>query len=211
MGPDERPFGRLLVPRALTTEEVRSVPGLFAAAAGRALRAGFGAVEVHGAHGYLLHQFLSPLSNSRTDAYGGDFEGRTRLLLETCAAVRAEVGQDVPVLVRISATDCVDGGWTLEDTVELARVLRGAGVDLVDCSSGGTVPDAQIPVGPGYQVPFAAAVRRRAGVPSGAVGMIAEPKQAADVARSAGRSSTSAPAPDTGPGLGTHSGLTAPG
>jgi 2,4-dienoyl-CoA reductase-like NADH-dependent reductase (Old Yellow Enzyme family) len=181
VGPDERPFGSLLAPRALAAEEVAGIPALFAAAARRALEAGFEVVEVHGAHGYLLHQFLSPLSNGRTDGYGGDLVGRTRLLRETCAAVRAEVGQDVPVLVRLSATDWVEGGWALTDTVELSRLLKEDGVDLLDCSSGGNVPDAQIPVGPGYQVPFAAAVRRKAGVPSGAVGMITEPKQAADI------------------------------
>ena len=181
VGPDSRPHGRLLPPRPLTLEEVRAVPGLFAAAARRALAAGFEVVEIHAAHGYLLHQFLSPLSNSRADAYGGDLAGRSRLLLETCAAVRAEVGEDVPVLVRLSATDWVEGGWDVEDTVAVAGLLREAGVDLVDVSSGGNDPRQQIAPGPGYQVAFAARVRRAAGVPTGAVGLITEPKQAADI------------------------------
>ena len=181
VGPDARPFGRLLEPRALSLEEVQAVPALFAAAARRALRAGFEVVELHAAHGYLLHEFLSPLSNSRADAYGGDFAGRTRLLMETYAAVRAEVGEEVPVLVRLSATDWVEGGWALEDTVTVSSMLREAGADLVDVSSGGNDPRQEIPLSPGYQVPFAAAVRRSAGIPTGAVGLITEPKQAADI------------------------------
>ncbi|GAA1344983.1 NADH:flavin oxidoreductase/NADH oxidase [Saccharothrix algeriensis] len=150
----------------------------FAAAARRAVAAGFEVVEVHAAHGYLLHQFLSPLSNRRTDRHGGSLENRTRLAREVTAAVRAAVGEDVPVLVRVSATDWVEGGWTPEDTVVLARELAAAGADLVDVSTGGNVPRAEIPVGPGYQVPFAETVRREADVPVGAVGLITEARQA---------------------------------
>ena len=153
----------------------------FAAAARRAVAAGFEVVEVHAAHGYLLHQFLSPLSNRRTDRHGGSLENRTRLAREVTAAVRAAVGEDVPVLVRVSATDWVEGGWTPEDTVVLARELAAAGADLVDVSTGGNVPRAEIPVGPGYQVPFAETVRREADVPVGAVGLITEARQAEQV------------------------------
>ena len=127
------------------------MPGLFAAAARRALEAGFEVVEMRAAHGYLLHEFLSPLSNGRTDAYGDDFEGRTRLLMETYAAVRAAVGEDVPVVVRLSATDWVEGGWALKDTVRVSRLLGGAGVDLIDCSSGGNHPRQEIALRPGYR------------------------------------------------------------
>ncbi|MEU7530842.1 NADH:flavin oxidoreductase/NADH oxidase [Saccharothrix sp. NPDC042600] len=166
------------VPRELTVPEIAGVVEDFAAAARRAVAAGFEVVEVHAAHGYLLHQFLSPLSNHRTDGYGGSLANRTRLAREVVAAVRAAVGDDVPVLVRISATDWVDGGWAVEDGVVLARDLAAAGADLVDVSSGGSVPRADIPLGPGYQVPFAEAVRSKAGVPVGTVGMITEARQA---------------------------------
>ena len=136
----------------------------FAAAAGRALRAGFDAVELHMAHGYLLHQFLSPLTNRRNDAWGGDFDGRARLPLECARAVRAALPEEVPLAVRVSHTDWVEGGWTTEETVELSRRMKALGVDLVDVSSGGLDPRQRIPVGPGYQVPGAEAVRRGAGV-----------------------------------------------
>jgi 2,4-dienoyl-CoA reductase-like NADH-dependent reductase (Old Yellow Enzyme family) len=154
------------------------VVAAFVAAARRALWAGFKAVEVHAAHGYLLHQFHSPLSNHRTDRYGGDFEGRTRLTREVVSAVRAVLPEAMPLLVRVSATDWVEGGWTPDETVELARGLKGLGVDLVDCSSGGLVPYAKVPAAPGYQVPFAERVRREAALPSGAVGLITTPAQA---------------------------------
>jgi 2,4-dienoyl-CoA reductase-like NADH-dependent reductase (Old Yellow Enzyme family) len=166
------------VPRELTTDDLRGVVGAFRDAARRAEQAGFEAVEIHMAHGYLLHQFLSPLTNRRGDEYGGGLENRMRLALEVTHAVREAFPVERPVLARISATDWVEGGWDLEQSVVLARELREAGVDLVDCSSGGTVPDAKVPVAPGYQVPFAAAVRERAGVATGAVGMITEPAQA---------------------------------
>jgi 2,4-dienoyl-CoA reductase-like NADH-dependent reductase (Old Yellow Enzyme family) len=170
--------GTYRTPVELDEEGIRQVVRDFAAAARRALDAGFQLVEVHAAHGYLLHQFLSPLTNKRTDGYGGDFEGRIRLTVEVTAAVRAEVGEDVPVLVRISATDWVDGGWDEQDSVRLSHALKDVGADLIDASSGGLVPDAKITLGPGYQVPFADIVRRKAEVPTGAVGLITDARQA---------------------------------
>ncbi|MFC6094760.1 NADH:flavin oxidoreductase/NADH oxidase [Saccharothrix lopnurensis] len=168
-------------PDELDREGIARVVADFAAAARRAVDAGFQVVEVHAAHGYLLHEFLSPLSNSRTDAYGGSLENRTRLAREVTAAVREAVGDDVPVFARISATDWVEGGWSAEDSVVLARDLAELGVDLVDVSTGGNVPAADIPVGPGYQVRFAETVRRKADVPTGAVGMITDARQAEQV------------------------------
>ncbi|MFW5685452.1 MAG: NADH:flavin oxidoreductase/NADH oxidase [Spirochaetota bacterium] len=165
-------------PRQLATGEVRELVDTFAAAAARSLMAGFKVIEVHAAHGYLIHQFLSPLANDRTDEYGGDFDGRTRFLREIVTAVRASVGDEVPILVRISATDWRDDGWGIEDSVRLAQVLRGLGVDLIDCSSGGILPSVPIPVGTGFQTPLAAAVRERGGIASGAVGLITSPQQA---------------------------------
>ena len=167
-------------PRALSTDEISEIVRAFGDAARRADDAGFDVVEIHGAHGYLVHQFLSPLSNSRTDGYGGSFEGRTRLLLEIVDAVRAVWPQDKPVLVRLSATDWTEGGWDVEQTARISAQLREHGVDLVDVSSGGNVL-ADIPVGPGYQVPFARQVREQADVPSGAVGLILTPQQAEKV------------------------------
>jgi 2,4-dienoyl-CoA reductase-like NADH-dependent reductase (Old Yellow Enzyme family) len=172
-----------LVPAPLEPEDLRAIPAAFAAAAVRARAAGFRVLELHAAHGYLLHQFLSPLSNRRTDAYGGTFENRTRLLREVLEAVRRIWPEALPVLVRISATDWVEGGWSPDDSVDLARRLGGLGVDLVDVSSGGTSPAARVPAGPGYQTGFAERIRREAGVPTGAVGMIASPEQADHVIR----------------------------
>jgi 2,4-dienoyl-CoA reductase-like NADH-dependent reductase (Old Yellow Enzyme family) len=166
------------VPQALDEEGIKAVVNAFAQAAKRAEAAGFDFVEIHGAHGYLLHEFLSPLANQRTDKYGGSFENRTRLMLEVVQAVRGSWPDRLPLLVRISATDWVEGGWTAEESVELARLLGKAGVDLVDCSSGGQTPDAKIPVGPGFQVPFAARIRKETGVPTAAVGLITHPSQA---------------------------------
>jgi 2,4-dienoyl-CoA reductase-like NADH-dependent reductase (Old Yellow Enzyme family) len=165
-------------PMPLVTSDAKALAGKFAAAARRALAAGFEVVEVHAAHGYLLHQFLSPLTNRRADWYGGGLEQRTLLVREVVAAVREAWPERLPVLVRVSATDWVEGGWSPDDTVALARDLKALGVDLVDCSSGGLVPTAKVPVGPGYQVPFAERVRREAGVATGAVGMITSPEQA---------------------------------
>jgi 2,4-dienoyl-CoA reductase-like NADH-dependent reductase (Old Yellow Enzyme family) len=184
VGPSALPFDpRSPVPEALDAAGLREVAAAFAAAARRAGAAGFRVVEVHAAHGYLLHSFLSPIANRRDDAYGGGFEGRTRLLLETVAAVRGAWPDELPLLVRISATDWLPGGWDIEESVELARRLRGLGVDLVDCSSGGLAPGAAIPLAPGYQVPFAERIRREAEIATGAVGLITGPAQADAILR----------------------------
>ncbi|WP_154605338.1 NADH:flavin oxidoreductase/NADH oxidase [Arthrobacter sp. AQ5-05] len=174
-------FPGYVQPGEMTAEDIGGVAAAFATAARRAVEAGFDLIEIHAAHGYLLHEFLSPLSNTRTDHYGGSLENRARALLETVDAVRAEVGPDLPVLVRFSATDWVDGGWTVEDTVAVARWAAAHGADMADVSSGGNVPAPHLPVGPGYQVPFATAVRTQAGVPSIAVGLIEEPHQAEQI------------------------------
>ena len=168
-------------PHELAEGEIADLVAAFAAAAGRALAAGFEIVELHMAHGYLLHQFLSPLTNRRTDAYGGDLEGRMRFPLEVARAVRAAWPEALPLWVRISATDWVEGGWDLAQSIVLARRLAALGVDLIDCSSGGLVPHAHVPVAPGYQVPFAAAIRREAAVATGAVGLITQPVQAEQI------------------------------
>ncbi len=171
-------------PEAMSRPQIGEVTGAFAAAAQRAMAAGFQLVEIHAAHGYLLHEFLSPLSNRRTDDYGGSLENRTRMLREVVAAVRQACPEGIPVLVRISATDWVEGlGWDIEQSVQLSRQLKADGVDLVDCSSGGTVPDAKVPFGPGYQTPFAERIRREAGIPTAAVGMITAPEQAETILR----------------------------
>jgi 2,4-dienoyl-CoA reductase-like NADH-dependent reductase (Old Yellow Enzyme family) len=180
VGPSSEAYPGLPAPAPLDTAGVDRVVGDFADGARRAVEAGFDAVEVHAAHGYLLHQFLSPLSNRRTDAYGGSFDNRARLPRRVVRAVREVLPDGMPLLVRISATDWLEGGWTVDDSVRLATLLRGDGADLVDVSSGGNAP-ADIPVGPGYQVPFARRVRHEAQVPTGAVGLITEPKQAEDV------------------------------
>jgi 2,4-dienoyl-CoA reductase-like NADH-dependent reductase (Old Yellow Enzyme family) len=185
VGPSPIPFADgYAAPEALSEDGIAAVVGAFAAAARRALAAGFRAVEVHAAHGYLLHQFLSPLSNRRTDRYGGSLENRTRLVREVAEAVRRAWPERLPVLVRISATDWMEGGWDPDQAVELCRALRGLGVDLVDVSSGGLSPAARVPVGPGYQAAFAERIRREAGVATGAVGMIVSPEQADHVLRS---------------------------
>jgi 2,4-dienoyl-CoA reductase-like NADH-dependent reductase (Old Yellow Enzyme family) len=182
VAPSSIPFSETYsVPKALDEAEIAGVVSAFADAAKRADRAGFDFVEIHGAHGYLLHEFLSPLSNQRTDQYGGNFENRTRLPLEVVDAVRAAWPEHLPLFMRISATDWAEGGWTPQDSVELARKLRAGGVDLVDVSSGGLVPHAKIPAGPGFQVPFAERVRKEAGVPTAAVGLITEPQQANEI------------------------------
>ncbi|WIY04936.1 NADH:flavin oxidoreductase/NADH oxidase [Amycolatopsis mongoliensis] len=179
VGADAQPFGAYAPARPLTTDEVSALPEAFAEAAKRAVDAGFDLLELHFAHGYLVHQFLSPLSNSRTDRYGGDFEGRTRLALEIADAVRATT--DVPLFARLSATDWTDDGWTLDESVRLAKLLAERGIDLIDTSSGGNTPNPDIPVGPGYQVPFAERIRTETGLPTGAVGMITNPQQAEDI------------------------------
>jgi 2,4-dienoyl-CoA reductase-like NADH-dependent reductase (Old Yellow Enzyme family) len=166
------------MPQALTTDGIQEVIEGFAAAARRACQAGFRVVEIHAAHGYLIHEFLSPLSNKREDDYGGSFENRTRLCREVVAAVRSAWPQELPLFVRISATDWVEGGWNIDESVKLAGELKGMGVDLIDCSSGGNVPHAKIPVGAGYQTAFAERIRRETGIMTGAVGMITSPVQA---------------------------------
>jgi len=172
------------VPRALDDDGIKGVIAGFQAGARRAREAGFRTVEIHAAHGYLLHQFLSPLSNRRTDAYGGGFENRTRLVREVTAAVRREWPEGLPLLIRLSATDWVEGGWNLDETIALCRELKGLGVDLVDVSSAGLLPTAPIPAGPGFQTDFAARVRREAGVATAAVGLITSPAQADHIVRS---------------------------
>jgi 2,4-dienoyl-CoA reductase-like NADH-dependent reductase (Old Yellow Enzyme family) len=182
VGPSPSPFKPgYPVPHPLTVEEIQDVVGAFAQAAQRSLASGFRFVEIHAAHGYLLHSFYSPLTNERTDAYGGSFENRVRLVLEVTRAVRRVLPESLPLAVRLSSTDWVDGGWTLEDTVALARLLAAEGVDIVDCSSGGAVATAQVPAAPLYQVPFARAVRQEAGVASAAVGLITTPQQAEQI------------------------------
>ncbi|HUX39189.1 MAG TPA: NADH:flavin oxidoreductase/NADH oxidase [Rectinemataceae bacterium] len=165
-------------PRALSKNELGDIVASFAAAARRALAAGFDLIEIHGAHGYLLHQFLSPLSNSRDDEYGGSFANRARLLLEVVDAVRKVMPEGMPLLVRLSAKDWAEGGWDLPECGALCGILKDRGVDLVDVSSGGLSASQKLVLGPGYQVPFAAAIRSGAGVATGAVGLITEPEQA---------------------------------
>lgn len=163
-------------PAALSEAEIADEMAAMAAATRRAREAGFRILEIHAAHGYLIHQFYSPLSNSRQDGYGGSFDNRIRFLLETIDAVRGEWPGDLPLFVRLSATDWVEGGWTLDDTVRLARMLKARGdVDLVDCSSGGNDPRQRIPIHPGYQVPLAREVRQAAGIATGAVGLLNAP------------------------------------
>jgi 2,4-dienoyl-CoA reductase-like NADH-dependent reductase (Old Yellow Enzyme family) len=168
----------------MTEEEIQGVIDAFAAAARHASLAGFEVVEIHMAHGYLLHEFLSPLSNHRRDAFGGSLENRLRLPLQVAAAVRRVWPDHLPLFVRLSATDWRNGGWDLEQSLLLARRLKEAGVDLIDCSSGGNLPDAVIPAGPGFQTPFATAIRRQAGVPTGAVGLITDAAQAEQIVAS---------------------------
>ncbi|HEY3712828.1 MAG TPA: NADH:flavin oxidoreductase/NADH oxidase [Amycolatopsis sp.] len=175
-------------PEELTTEQIAEIVGQFGEAAKRARAAGFDVVEIHGAHGYLIHQFLSPFTNRRTDGYGGSFEGRIRFALEVVEAVRTAWPEDLPVFFRVSATDWLSEnaedsreGWTADETVRLAKELLARGVDLLDVSTGGTVPDAKIEAAPGFQVPFAERVRTETGLPVAAVGLITEPQQAAEI------------------------------
>jgi 2,4-dienoyl-CoA reductase-like NADH-dependent reductase (Old Yellow Enzyme family) len=170
-------------PAELSKTEIRRIVEAFAAAARRAYAAGFEVLEIHAAHGYLINEFLSPLANRRTDEYGGTYENRTRFALEVVEAVRAVWPESLPLFVRISATDWVEGGWNLDESVALAARLLRIGVDLIDCSSGGAVPDAKIELAPGYQAPFAERIRRETGVLTGAVGLITEPRQADEIIR----------------------------
>jgi 2,4-dienoyl-CoA reductase-like NADH-dependent reductase (Old Yellow Enzyme family) len=171
------------VPLALTVSQISAIIQAFAAAAQRAQAAGAKVVEIHAAHGYLLHSFLSPLSNQRTDEYGGPFENRTRIVREVIIAVRKVWPERYPLFIRISASDWMDGGWTIEDSIALTKIIKTLGVSVVDCSSGGVVPHAKIPLGPGYQVPFAQRIRCEAGLPTAAVGMITDPAQADHIIR----------------------------
>jgi 2,4-dienoyl-CoA reductase-like NADH-dependent reductase (Old Yellow Enzyme family) len=167
----------------MTAADIAATTRAFGQAAQRALHAGFDVVELHAAHGYLIHEFLSPLSNTRTDEYGGSFENRIRLCLEIVEAVRGVWPEDLPLFVRVSATDWTEGGWDIEQAVELARRLGALGVDLIDCSSGGNVSHAKIPLAPGYQVPFAERIKRDAAIPTGAVGLITQPAEADAIVR----------------------------
>ncbi len=163
---------------ALDSRGIKKVIADFKTAVQRALEAGFKVAEIHAAHGYLIHEFLSPVSNKRTDEYGGSFENRIRLLQEIIESVRTVWPEEYPLFVRISATDWTEGGWTVDDSLDLALALKDTGVDLIDCSSGGNVANAQIPVEPGYQVPFAERIRKETGILTAAVGLITEPKLA---------------------------------
>ena len=168
-------------PTPLDAQGIRDVVAGFSAAAVRAAGAGFRVVEIHAAHGYLLHEFLSPLANERVDEYGGSFRNRARLLIEVVEGIRRVWPEELPLWVRISATDWAEGGWDIDESVELARLLAPLGVDLIDVSSGGTVRHQQVAIGPGYQVAFAARIRREAGIATGAVGLITEPEQAEEI------------------------------
>jgi 2,4-dienoyl-CoA reductase-like NADH-dependent reductase (Old Yellow Enzyme family) len=169
------------LPREMTPGDIEKVTNDFVAAARRAVEAGFEVIEIHAAHGYLFHEFLSPLSNKRTDDWGGSLENRMRVLLETARQVRAAVPENLPVLVRISATDWTENGWDLKQAIELCKELKNIGIDLIDVSTGGNVPDARIPVAPNYQVSFAAEIRKQAGIATGAVGMITDARQAEEI------------------------------
>ncbi|HEY3418127.1 MAG TPA: NADH:flavin oxidoreductase/NADH oxidase [Armatimonadota bacterium] len=171
------------IPQSLSREQIREIVSRFSQAAGRAREAGFRVVEIHAAHGYLLHEFLSPLSNQRSDEYGGSFENRTRIVREVTSAIRATWPGDLPLFIRISASDWAEGGWDADQSVALAQQLKSLGIDLVDCSSGGAVPGVKIPAAPGYQVPFAERIRREADLATAAVGLIREPTQADEIIR----------------------------
>jgi 2,4-dienoyl-CoA reductase-like NADH-dependent reductase (Old Yellow Enzyme family) len=181
VGPSPLGYGDWPAPRELTAADLAGEVRAWAAAAERAVAAGFEVAEIHAAHGYLLHEFLSPLSNHRQDEYGGDLTGRSRLLREVVDAVRGNWPDDRPLFVRLSATDWVQGGLTVEDVTEVAKDLAGRGVDLIDVSSGGNSPAQQVVSGPGYQVAFAAQVRRGSGLPTAAVGLITDPQQAEQI------------------------------
>lgn len=168
-------------PIALSEASISEIAADFKAAANRALQAGFKVLELHAAHGYLIHQFFSPLTNFRTDAYGGSFENRIRILLDIVKAVQEVWPKDLPLFVRISATDWVEGGWSITDAVKLSSILKDKGVDLIDCSSGGLVAYAKVPVAPGFQVPFANQIKEQAGILTGAVGCITDPQEAEDI------------------------------
>lgn len=182
VGPSEVPFDeRSPLPREMTGEDMDEILSRFVDAAQRSVSAGFELLEIHMAHGYLLHEFLSPLSNQRSDAYGGNLENRMRFPLRVAQTLRDAWPDRLPLFVRISCTDWADGGWNLSESIELCRRLKDMGVDLIDCSSGALVPYAKIPAGPGFQVPFAESIRREVGIPTGAVGFITHPVQAEQI------------------------------
>ncbi len=182
IAPSADPFApHFPTPRAMTEKDLDAVVEQFRTSTRLAMRAGVDLIEIHMAHGYLLHEFLSPLSNHRRDKYGGDFENRIRFPIRVAEAVRQALPERLPLFVRISATDWVGNGWDIEQSVRFSQQLRDRGVDLIDCSSGGIVPSIQIPATPGYQVPFAARIRKDAGVATGAVGLITEPQQAEEI------------------------------
>jgi len=181
LGPSQVPFGRYPAPREMSAADIEACVADFRLAADRSLQAGFEVAEVHAAHGYLLHEFLSPISNVRTDDFGGSLSNRMRFPLMVCQAVRDAWPQDKPVFVRISASDWKEGGWDLEQSIAFCRELKAIGIDLIDVSSGGNAHDQKIVLGPGYQVPFSAAIRRDAGIPTAAVGLITEAVQAEHV------------------------------
>lgn len=170
-------------PKEMDKEEIKKVINQFKSAAGRSINAGFQVIELHMAHGYLVHEFLSPISNHRKDEYGGSLENRCRLALEITKAVRDSISKSTPLFVRISSTDWVKDGWDIDQSVQLAKWLKELGADLIDCSSGGNVADAKIPAGPGYQVSFAQRIRKEAGILTGAVGFITSPEQAENIVR----------------------------
>lgn len=181
VAPSAEAFDKLPVPHELTHDEVQKVIADFATAAKRSVDAGFEVIQIHGAHGYLIHEFLSPLSNKRTDEYGGSFENRIRFLVEISDAVRAAIGESIPMVTRISATDWVEGGWDVNQSAELAKVLKDRGTDMLDVSGGGLDPRQKLDPKPGYQVPFAAQIRRESGMSTGTVGLITEAKQAEEI------------------------------
>jgi 2,4-dienoyl-CoA reductase-like NADH-dependent reductase (Old Yellow Enzyme family) len=184
IGPDERPFANLRVPRKMDEHDIHEVQHAFVAATKRALTAGFEWLEIHGAHGYLTHSFLSPIMNNRTDSYGGSLENRMRFALEVVKEVRAAWPENLPLATRLSCSDWMPGGWDIEQSIELSRRLKNEGVDLIDCSSGGASPNAKIEMKPGYQVPFSEAIKSKTQIATAAVGMITEAKQADEIIRS---------------------------
>ena len=184
VAPSAKPFNPTdVTPTALDFAGIEGIVAAFAAAARRAVEAEFEVIELHAAHGYLVNQFLSPHANARTDEYGGSFENRSRLALQVARAIREAIPATMPLLARLSVTEWVDGGWTTEDSVLLARELQDAGVDLIDCSSGGVIPGVKISLTPGYQAPLAERLRREAGIPTGAVGLITTGEQAEQILR----------------------------
>ena len=182
IAPSAEPYAeKYPLPRAMTVDDIRTVTDQFRSAAERSVRAGFRTIEIHMAHGYLIHEFLSPASNHRTDEFGGAFDNRCRLAVEVAEAVRKSIPKDMPLFARISVTDWSEGGWDVDQSVRLAARLKETGVDLIDCSSAGNVHRATVPAGPGYHVPFAARIKKEAGIAAGAVGFITSPEQAEQI------------------------------